>query len=415
MPDFLFSKTHHHLHFPFSFHERKFEISEHAALYLTNTVRALAISLVGIFLPIYIFNISGDYLFFHTNPTINGISWVISYFLIRSVVVWLAILLFGNLIFSKFHFQLSIMFSFLFLVIEILLWQLSADNLIFILAAGFVAGFKTTFYWIPYHIFFLRKSGRKMRKFGKNTGLRFFLTRIMSAIGPALGGLIIVNFGFPVLFMTSIILLVVAALPIAVVVHEWEHQEHNMVQILKKYLLNKRYLRLTMGFVGQGIDNWIYLIFWPILLFFVLHDFEKVGFISSISFLLSSVAVLLIGKVIDKHGTKKIHGFGSLLNSLLYLPRMFFSSPTLFYSLDVTDRFLSGTYSLPIMSLSYQKANKLGGSDFILYRELCLHGGIIIALFFIMLAFQVLTLWKWVFGLAMIGSLMTYLIELDKN
>jgi MFS family permease len=170
-----------------------------------------------------------------------------------------------------------------------------------------------------------------------------------------------------------------------------------------------------MSYIGEGVDNYVYSIFWPILLFFVLKNFDKVGFISSISFFLSSIAVLLIGRIIDNHGTEKVHGLGAFINSLLYLPRMFFSSPLLFYSLDLSDRFVSGTYSLPIMSLSYQKAKKLGGSDYMLFRELCIHGGIIIVLSVIMLAIQALAFWKWVFAVAMVGSLMTYLIELDNN
>jgi MFS family permease len=281
--------------------------------------------------------------------------------------------------------------------------------------AGVVAGFKTSFYWVPYHVFFLRKSGSKLKRFGKNTGTRFFLTRLISGIGPALGGLIIVKFGFPVLFMVSIVVLIIAALPIAVVVHEWEHKKHDMVDILKKYLLNKKYTRITMSYFGEGVDNYIYSIFWPILLFFVLKDFDKVGYISSISFMLASVAVLFVGRIIDRHGEKRVHGFGAFINSLLYLPRMFFTNPLLFYSLDLSDRFVSGAYSLPIMSLSYEKAKKLGGSNYLLYRELCIHGGIIIILAAVMLAIQALSFWKWVFFIAMAGSLMTYLIETDKN
>jgi len=413
MPFHLYSKIYQNL--DFHLHREKIVISEYAALYLTNTVRVLAVSLVGIFLPIYIFNISQDFMFFHHNVVINGLSWVLAYFLLRSTFTLIAVLLLGNLIFSKLHFQLSMIISFVFLVTEILLWYLSAGNLFLILIAGILAGFKVTLYWVPYHIFFLRKSGKKLKHFGKNTGMRFFLTRIISSIGPAIGGLIIVNYGFDVLFMTSIMLLVVSALPIALVVHEWKHKEHNMVKVIKNYVLNGKYKRIAISYMGEAADGLIYIIFWPILLFIVLNNFAKIGFINSFSFLLSSVVVLQIGKLIDKYGTRRMHGVGVVINSLLYLPRMFFRIPWLFYSLDVADRFVTGMYSLPVMSITYEKARKLGGSDYILFREICMHAGAIVVLSLILVAIQVSNTWVWVFGLAMIGSIMTFFIETDKN
>lgn len=413
MPINSYSKFYQNI--DFHLHREKITISEHAALYLTNTIRVLAVSLVGIFLPIYIFGISENFLLFNQNIIINGISWVLSYFLLRSAFCIISLLLLGNLIFSRIHFQLSMIISFVILIVEILMWHLAQDNLVFILVAGILAGIKVTMYWIPYHIFFIRKSGKAKKGFGKNTGMRFFLTRVISGIGPAIGGLIILNFGFNVLFMVSILLLVVAALPIVFVIHEWKHKEHNMVDVIRDFVINKDYKKVTLSYIGQGIDSSIYTAIWPIMLFFVLNNFAKIGFINSFSYVMSSLVVLWIGRIIDKRGTYKIHALGVILNSILYIPRMFFSIPWLFYSLDVGDRFISGMYSLPMMSASYQKARKLGDSDFQLYRQLMLHLGIVLILVLILVMLQILMTWKWVFVLAIIGSLMTFLIELDDH
>ncbi len=399
----------------FHIHREKIKISEYTALYLTHTIRALAVSLVGIFLPIYIFTISGNYMLFHHDPVINGLSWILSYFLLRSVFTWVAIMFLGNLIFSKIHFQLSMVISFVFLIAEILLWFLAKGNLFLILLAGVLAGFKVTLYWIPYHIFFVRKSGNKKQQFGKRTSMRFFLIRIISGIGPAIGGLIILNYGFNALFMSSILLLVVASLPIALIIHEWEHRKHNVVNVIEKYLLNPKYLKLNLAYIGSSMDNIIYSIFWPILLFLILDNFVKIGFLNSFSFLVSSATVLIIGRFIDKHGTKVVHGIGAFLNSLLYIPRMIFSNAFLFYALDISDRLIMGTYTLPEMALSYQKARKIDGSDFIIFRELSTHVGIILTATVSLIALQFTQDWRLLFSLAMIGSLLSYFIETDKN
>ncbi len=413
MPSDIYSKV--HFHFPFYHKDHGIHLSENSALYLTHAIRVMAVSLVGIFLPIYIYNISESFLFFSGNIVINGISWVLVYYLLRSTFVWISLLLFGETIFSKFHFQLSMIVSFVILIVEIMLWYLSKDNLFLILLAGSLAGFKVTFYWIPFHVFFLRKVGKFKKHFAKNTSLRFFLTRLFSGLGPAIGGIIIVWYGFGVLFSISIILLVVAALPITFVIHDWKHKKHSTLKVLKNYLLNSKMKNLSLSYFGQGFEFAIYATFWPILLFFVLQNFASIGFVNTLSFLISSITVLFIGKMIDKHGTKKIHAIGTLVNAVLYLPRIFFSSPTLFYGLNIMDRFVSGAISLPLMSLSYEKAKKLGGSDYFMYRELTVHAGVVIMAVSVLIALQVFTYWKWVFILAMVASLLTYLIEVDEN
>ena len=407
------SKRNFHFHLNFPAH--KIHLSEHASLYLTNTMRIIAISLIGIFLPIFIYRISENYLFFSTNPVTNGFSWVLSYYLLRSVFVWVSILFFGHLIFSKLHFQLSIIISFALLIVEIFFWYLAEDNLFFILVAGVISGLKVTFYWAPYHIFFVRKLGKKTAHFGKNTSLRFFFSRIFSAATPAVGGFIILKYGFNSLFITIILLLILSCLPIALVVHEWKHKKHNIIGVLKNFLLNKKRKKITLNFFGDGIESLVYVVFWPILLYFVLNNFIKIGVLSSVSLLVSSLFVLYIGKVIDKRGTKKIHIIGIILNILLYIPRIFLNSTLLFYSLDIVDRLVSGVYALPNMSKVYEKAKKFNSSDFILYRELSIHAGIIMASFFILVMFQIFDYWRWVFVLAMIGSLMTMFIEFDDN
>ena len=74
MPFNIYSKAHQNL--DFHLHREKIVLSEPAALYLTNTMRVLAVSLVGIFLPIYIFNISKSFLFFKNNVFHNDIGLV---------------------------------------------------------------------------------------------------------------------------------------------------------------------------------------------------------------------------------------------------------------------------------------------------------------------------------------------------
>lgn len=410
----FFSKKHHHS-FPSLFSRDKFKITEHASLYLTNTLRVMAISLVGVFLPIYIFEISQNFLFFNANPVINGMSWVLAYFLLRSVFTIFTILTLGRFIFTKMHFQLSMVISMVLLIFEIILWLLSQGNLFLILIAGIVAGFKVTFYWLPYHIFFIRKSEEVGSDIGAKTGLRFFLARVFAGITPAIGGYIISQYGFGALFITSILILVCASLPIMFVIHEWKHRDHDVVKVIRDYTLNHKFVLTTFSYIGEGIEAVVYAIFWPIMLFLFLSDFLKIGFLNTFSFLVSSIVFLLIGKLIDKYGSRAIHLTGIFFNSLFYSFRILLINPIGFYVVDILDRINSGLYVLPQMSATYKKARDSDPSDYSIHREISLHVGIVLISSIIIGFINIFGVWRWVFVFAIFGAMMTYLIDIDDD
>ncbi len=369
MPVHEYSKS----HTPMDTHllgHPKFKISEHAGLYLTNTLRVLSIAFVGVFLPIYIYQLSFDYLIFSPDTFINGATWVLLYFFLRSITTLIASMSLLHKIFKDWKFGKSILISILLLSLELITWILAENNLYFILLGGAIAGWKVATYWIPYHIFFVQKWKKSTSHFGKSTAMRIFLSRLASAIAPAIGGVVIVNYGFRILFVISLIVLVISAFPTLFIVHDWEHKEHSARKIIKKALLDKRYKTMFMGFLFESMDFAVYTVFWPIMIFTFLGDFEKIGFLTGFSMLVSSLVTLLVGNLLDKHGSKKVHLFGIINNSLLYLLRFFITSPFGVYVVDIADRANSPFYSTPNMSISYEKARVLGKSDFMIFREM---------------------------------------------
>ncbi len=366
---------------------------------------------------LYIYTISQDYLYFSTDKIINGIVWVLLYFLLRSVGVLFTIATIGNAIFSKILFQRAILLSSLALIGQICLWFLAKQNMYLMLASGLLAGLEMTLYWIPYHIFFIRKIKTVAGHYGKQTSVRFFLVRLTSGVTPFIGGVIIAAFGFSALFIISILLVLVSALPILSNVREEQHtRAHDLKKILRKFYFNKKYKLMTLSYFGDGADAIIYAIFWPILLFTVLNDFVKLGFINTLSLIASAISVLLAGRLMDNNGSKAVHGFGVFFNSLLYLPRMLLTGVGLFYAIDVVDRINSSFYALPNMSLAYEKAKRSGDDgNYTVYRELSIHTSIVVVCSLTLFLILLLGTWKWVFIIAIIGSLMTYLMDFDKN
>ena len=389
-------------------------LTEHAALYLTQAIRAFAIASIGIFLPIYIYIHSQEYLIFNNDLVLNGLVWGFLYFMLRSLGTLIFSSLLLKTIFSKIHLNRSMFLSLVIEIVEIVLWLLAAQNLYLMLLAGLLAGLKVTLFWIPYHIYFVRKF--EQGSYGKNIGMRFLFEKFLTGFAPLFGGIIIATVGFEVLFVISILILLASALPILLTVHEWKHQDHSIPNILKDFVFNKRYKLLTISYIGEYIENSVYTIAWPVLLFLGIASFVKIGTLASVTTVISAFTAVLAGRAIDKHGTRLIHGIGVFFNTLLHIPRVFLRSALGLYVIDITDRLNSPLYVIPNISLSYEKAKRNDRpSDFIIYRELVAHSAITITCLILVFALSNLSVWRWIFLLAAFGSSLVYFVDLDRN
>ena len=205
-------------------------VEESHAIYATNMIFGLAQSLLGIFIPIYIFNLSQDYILFSNDQIINGFVWVTSYYAIGSLIVILSILIFHKLIFD-WTLKKTIFYSKLFLIASYACLSLSEHTIYLVFLAAFFGGIHTTFYWIPYHIFFVKRADDGDKKYGTETGRRDFLSGLASTLGPLLGALMISQLGFSILYAFAIFLLLVATLPILIFVKETSHRKHSLKDV----------------------------------------------------------------------------------------------------------------------------------------------------------------------------------------
>jgi len=388
--------------------------NEHAALYLTQTLRVFAINLIGVFLPIYIFINSESYLIFHADKTINGVIWALSYMMLRSLGLLVFAYFLSNLIFTKIHLNRSIVLSLMVQIIEIIFWLLAKDNMYLMLVAGFLSGLKVTLYWIPYHIYFVKKF--KGGSYGKNTGKRYLYEKFVTGIAPVIGGFMIASFGFESVFFTSILLLLSAGMPVLLTVHEWKHHEHNVSSVIKNFVRAKKYKLMSLAYFGEGADAAVFTIGWPILLYIGIQSFVKIGTLTSVTTVIAAFTAFAAGRAMDKHGSRVIHAIGVFFNSIFHILRVFVSTSLGLYIVDIVDRLNGPLYSLPNMALSYEKAKRSkSGSDYIIYRELMIHFSIMIVCTALILVLSRVGVWRWMFLIAAFGSSLTYLMDLDKN
>ncbi|PIR43759.1 hypothetical protein COV24_00780 [candidate division WWE3 bacterium CG10_big_fil_rev_8_21_14_0_10_32_10] len=409
MPLSTYSKTDHtHSHL-----WGKISITESSAVYLTHTIKTLGLAMVGIFLPLFIYNLNFPIAFFASEFT-NRVFWILVYFGIQSVVLVLIISFFAKYSFSKISLKYLLLISNIVQILEVIIWYNAENNPYLMILAGILAGIVITFYWIPYHLFFIEKNSDKEGHFGKNLGIGNFLAGSVNALGPLFGGFIIATLGFNALFLMVSIIILISSFPILFGVSEGKHYMGSLTYIYKQYILNPAYKYVSVGFFGISMDGIIFAIFWPLFLFFALNNFEQIGTLSFATILASSFMVILIGKVVDTKRGKTIHALGVCINSTFHLVRILLSVPLHVYILDLFDR-LNGFYGLPFTAKTYEIAKKGNDLDFIVYREFIIHVARIFTIVLVMLFLAVSSNWKLVFILASFGSALSFLINYYKR
>ncbi len=411
MPANIFEKIHNNansqLHARFA--------GESFALYSSHTVRTFAQALTGIFLPLYIFELSNKPILY-TNEFTNDLAWVFIFFIIRSISVLILITPVTNLIFGKLNFKKSIFISNIAVSLS-LLSILFADRYFWLIPIAAVAtSFDIMLYWIPFHLFFIRKSQSPDGHFGKQFGIRLFLTKIASAFGPIIGGLLIIYLGFSYLFALSTILMIGSILPLIFSVEERKHGKHNAYLIFKKYISERNLIGASTAFAVIAFEDVVSSILWPILLLALTASFAQLGMITTLSIGISAFFAVYIGKIIDKNGPKLVHKTGIIFNSLLHFLRIFANQTIFAIFIDISDKLNGSLYAVPFNAITYDLAKKEHyDSDFMIYRETIMHLGIACGLFILLIFLPMIPDYKILFVIIGIITPLTYLINVKKK
>ena len=355
-------RPHHHLHFL-----KNRELNE---LYISVAIRSFALSMISIFIPIFLLKLN--------------------YSLIN-VLIFYAILNATHALFvipaakisSKYGFKHSIFFSIPILIIFYLgLYTLEQFHWpIFLLAIIF--GINNALYWVGYHVDFSKFSDKKNR--GKEVGMIKIVSLIFHALGPVIGGLILTFIGFKALFVSVSVLLIASAIPLF-----FSKDIHEPILFSIKEILKGQKIKNTLAFAGDGIESGISSVIWPIFIFFtILNNFTTLGLISSLSILFSLVFVFIVAKFSDIR-RRLVLRIGAVMNAFIWSIRFFIKT---IFQVFVIDSFYGVSQTLihiPFGALNYDKANKTNIVKFIMFREMIIQTGRVI-LFIIMTFIATLT------------------------
>lgn len=372
-------------------HSLRREISE---LYISIAIKNFAISMIAIFEPVYI------YLLF------NSIQTVVLYYAAIYTLYFFVIPLGGKAA-SRFGFEHSMLYSLPFLILYYLALFATANYHFLIFLVAILSVIFKVLYWPAYHTNFAHYGSLKHR--GSEISVSAIIRSLVWIVGPIVGGIILKFFSFKILFLIVAFLVLASAIPLFTTKEKFKPAHFSywrpFERLVKSYGTYKR--RFFLAFIGYGTD-FVEVILWPLFIYLVVKSYLGLGSITSVVTLVSMLATLAVGKMIDestKPGKKRVLALNVIIYGLIWPLRAFAQTGFQVLGINIFSKVSQQGIYIPVAAFFYNKGRERGFLKYVIFREMSLSlGKMLMAwLLFIILIFT--TNWFLIFGLAALWSL----------
>lgn len=339
-------------------------------LFLNQSFRAVAVSLLSLFSSIYIYKT----LLSLTNQESIALLSVFIFFL-GLYGFKLISTLFAEELSLKLGLKKQIYFGLLFLALCLFILALSLKQPLWLFWASVFWGLATGFYWFGRHGL-MAKMGR-VGAFGKELGMIGACNTLLLLAVPFLGGVLINFAGYKALFGSCLFFVFLSFLSLKPVREKKTHYDTNLTEILNLFRTHKR---TFLAYLGDSAGRTIYGVVIPLYIFLILKKELSLGEFFSLSMILVALINLVTGRWVDIKGKRKVIGFGAVISFLVWFGRLLSRNVSVLFVFDVLDRITAGMTGIPLSVLSYEKA--LDGHSTgraVLFREMAMTCGSIIA------------------------------------
>ncbi len=322
-----------------------------SAVYIMHSLHIFAISLIGIFIPIY-------FLVLH-----YSVSQVFVYYLIY-VTATLFFFLFASFIAREFGLKRTLLlylpFQFTYLALLYILPFTHVYLLVIALADAAAVGF----YWYPLHLFFISLAQKK--NMGNSVGKFLAFPKLITIASPLLGGFIAIYGGFSLLIIITAVLYALSSIALF-----YLPDSKPMIQFkLERFLaLARKYSRYLFVEIGEHIREDVGRVILPIFIFITFGSILSVGFIGSLLGAGSALFILLIGHYIDRLNRIHLLRFGAVITMIIWTIFFFMHGEIALYALTLTAGFFGALLLVPYNTLMYDYATENTPAEFIIFRE----------------------------------------------
>ncbi len=346
------------------------------ALYKSRLIIYVATGLLGLYTPIFLFDIFGQ--------NLRSVAW---FYLIGNVTYGLSVM-YGAKFLNKFGFRKSLQTAaFVGALYFSFFYFLNENNIkLLIPLIIFTLLIYRLLYWIPYNVDFAKFTNKKSR--GREISLIGASSNIVAIFTPLIAGFIITKFSFQVLFITAVLLYVVSVIPLFKIPRTYEKFTWTIKKTWQNFFSKKRRPEV-LAFMADGAESSIGTIVWPIFMFQILNgDYLKLGVISTIIVAVTIILQLLVGKYSDKNKNRqKLLRFGSTFYAIGWIIKIFIATAFQIFIIDSYQKLMKIFMRIPFDAMTYEKAADEGHyvDEFTVIREMAINAGRALMLVFVIL------------------------------
>ena len=347
---------------PFRFtpiHFLNYFLKREATQFFTSVaIRYLALGMILIFEPIYL------YLYFGKSLSFSLLFFGAIYGLFGLLAVY------GGKLMSKFGLKHVMLFShFFFLGYYLCLFFLYQSFLLIPLAI-ILRAIGMTLFWPAFHTDFARFSEKDYR--GMAVGKLNIACAAPTIISPIIGGWILTVSGYSGLFISVSVILLASAIPLFL--SREVHQIYtDSYQKAWGRIFKKENRKTNLAFVTSSLEGAINFYLWPLFMFILAIGYAQMGGITTFALGASLIFTLYMGKIsnriIDRVWFLNI---GSFLTSMAWIIKYFVITPFDAFLAQIIYRICRTSAGIPFQTFLYQKISLKGAEadEFIVYREI---------------------------------------------
>ena len=352
-------------------------------LYLSALLQNLALSMLLLFEPIYLwqqgFGIRGILLFF--------LGVYVAYVFLMPV---------GANFATNFGYHRSMVISTMFQVTYYASLYLIVNSIWWALPASLLYALQKSFYWPAYHADFARYSDSTEE--GKEiSGLSVVLS-LVYILGPLLAGVVLLYSSWFWFFVFSSFILLVSNVPLLLNKEIFTPRYFPYVAALCR-LFSKEWRWPLFTYLGFG-EELVAMVLWPVYINLMVPDYAELGLLVSFSTLFMAVATLYTGRLTDIYDKHRLLRFFSLSYVFAWLGRILVSSPITIWLNDAWARTNKNVLMVPLTAITYEKAKKASVMDTVVFFEMGLAVGKILAAVVLLIVMSLFESWSLVWLVA---------------
>lgn len=317
-------------------------------LYVSTAISNFAQQVVMVFEPLFLYSVLG-----------LSVPQVL-YFFAAVYGAYILLLPFGGYVASRYGYAHAILFNIPF---QILFWFFlfsAQDNIVFLYIAPFIFALQKAVYWPAFHASIARFADHG--QLGREFSVLKALINLAAITGPVLGGLISERFGVRMLFVIASSLYTLSFIPLFI---EQEKFIPKLYHFRETWKLFKTFPNKFLGYMGFG-EELLVLTVWPIFIFMEVGNFAATGRLVTLSTLIATIIVLIIGRLTDSWKKQTLIRVGTAVYFLIWLSRftlqfggvgtVLATSFAGIFVIDMLSRTVKDFIFVPLSALTYERA-----------------------------------------------------------